>query len=117
MAEAFANHYGSDVLRASSSGLSPTHGIVAPTIAAMKEKNIDVSMHVPTLYDPLMARECDLVVNISGFNLPDGQTVKLVEWDVPDPYGRPAAIYRKVRDDLEHRVMRLILDFRKQSAR
>lgn len=116
MAEAFANHYGSDVLRASSSGLSPTQGIVAPTIAAMKEKNIDVSMHVPTLYDPVTAREFDLVVNLSGFNLPGSQELRSVEWDVPDPYGRPAAIYRRVRDDLEYRVMRLILDFRKQSA-
>lgn len=114
MAEAFANRYGSDVLRATSAGLSPTPAIVPPTIAAMKEKNIDVSMHVPRLYDPLKARECDLVVNLSGYDLPGAPILRSVEWDVADPYGGTPALFRKVRDELEHRVMRLILDLRKQ---
>ena len=117
MAEAFANHYGSDVLLAFSSGLAPTANIAPATVAAMKEKNIDVSGHVPELYDPLDALECDIIVNMSKFTLPGPPSLKIIEWDVADPYGGPPALYRKVRDELELLVMRLILDLRRQPSK
>jgi arsenate reductase len=117
MAEAFANHYGSDVLQAFSAGLAPTQGIAMPTVAVMKEKNIDVSRHVPELYEPDDAIRCDIVVNMSGFALPGPPPRNLIEWTVKDPYRLSPRVYRQVRDDLEQRVMRLILDLRAQSRR
>jgi len=114
MAEGFANHYGSDVLRATSAGLAPTQAIPLDTVEAMSEKNIDVSGHVPSRYEPLEAVDFDLVVNMAGFALPGPPTPKEVfEWNVNDPYGASIDVYRAVRDDLEHRVMRLILDLRR----
>jgi arsenate reductase (thioredoxin) len=88
MAEGFANHYGSDVLQAFSAGPAPTQGLALPTVAAMKEKNIDMSRHVPELYDPGDAIRCDLVVNMSGYALPGPRPQNLVEWTVKDPYRR-----------------------------
>ena len=114
MAEGFANHYGRDVLTATSSGLAPTPAIPLDTVEAMSEKNIDVSGHVPSRYEPFEAMDYDLVVNMAGFKLPGPPVPKEVwEWDVDDPYGDPIEAYRIVRDDLEHRVMRLILDLRR----
>ena len=110
-------HYGADVLRAFSSGLAPTAGIAPATVAAMREKNIDVSQHVPELYDPLDALECDIIVNMSKFKLPGPATLQVIEWDVVDPYRGPPALYRKVRDELEQLVMWLILDLRKQPSK
>jgi arsenate reductase (thioredoxin) len=118
MAEGFANHYGGDVLIASSAGLSPTPAIPFATVTAMSEKNIDMSNHVPSLYEPEAAVDYDLVVNMAGFKLPGPPAPKkLVEWEVNDPYGDSAEVYRAVRDDLEHRVMRLILDLRRLEKR
>ena len=114
MAEGFANFYGGDVLRALSAGLSPVPAIVAPTVAIMKEKNIDVSGHVPHLYDPREAANCDLVVNMSGFRLPGYPPPEVVEWTVQDPYRESPAVYRAVRDDIETRVMQMILQLRRQ---
>ncbi len=116
MAEGFANHYGRDVLQAFSSGLSPTPSIALPTVAAMKEKNIDMSRHTPELYDPSDVIHCDIVVNMSGFKLPGMRPKQLMEWEVIDPYRGSPDLYRQVRDDLEQRVMRLILDLRSRQS-
>jgi arsenate reductase len=117
MAEAFANHYGSDVLAALSSGLGPTPGVARNTVRAMAEMNIDVSGHVPRLYNPFEAAACDIVINMAGFDLPGPQPREAIEWQVNDPFGSPMDTYRAVRNDLEQRVMRLILDLRKRTKR
>jgi arsenate reductase len=115
MAEGFANHYGSDVLRALSAGLAPTQKAPHETVAAMGEMNVDVSRHVPRRYDPFEAVDCDVVVNMAGFKLPGPAPKEVIEWNVRDPYGASIEAYRTVRDDLEQRVMRLILDLRRRA--
>jgi arsenate reductase len=117
MAEGFANHYGSDVLRASSAGLSPVLSIVPETVAAMMDKNVDVSQHVPRPYDPRETSFTDIVVNMAGFKLPGPAPKELIEWNVNDPYRSPMHVYFEVRDDLEQRVMNLILNLRRRSKR
>ncbi len=114
MAEGFANFYGGDVLRASSAGLAPVPSVVQPTVAVMREKNVDVSGHVPQLYDPFGASLCDIVINMSGFRLPGEPPKQLVEWVVTDPFRKPQKVYRAVRDDIEQRVMQLILQLRRK---
>jgi protein-tyrosine-phosphatase len=115
MAEGFANQYGSDVLSATSSGLAPLQKIPIETVTAMDEINVDVSRHVPRRYDPFEAADCDLVINMAGYKLPGPPGKEVIEWQVKDPFRASSEAYRAVRDDLEHRVMRLILTLRRQS--
>jgi arsenate reductase len=117
MAEAFANRYGGDVLKAFSSGLAPTQGVAQSTVRAMDEMDIDVSKHLPRLYNPVEAALCDIVVNMSGYPLPGPPPKVVIPWDVTDPIGTPMETYRTVRGDLEQKVMRLILDLRKRAKR
>jgi arsenate reductase len=117
MAEGFANHYGADVLQAASAGLAPTQRVPRDTVLAMGEMNVDMSGHVPQRYDPFLAAEYDVVVNMAGYKLPGLPPKQVVEWQVKDPYGSPLEVYRVVRNDLEQRVMRLILDLRRQTKR
>jgi arsenate reductase len=117
MAEGFANHYGADVLKASSAGLAPMQSIPAPTVAAMEELNVDVSTHVPRRYDPFEVREYDIVVNMAGFKLPGPPPKELIEWSVTDPIGAPMNKYRATRSELEQRVMGLILELRKRARK
>jgi arsenate reductase len=113
MAEAFANHYGGDVLTASSAGLAPAPGVPPNTVRAMSEMEIDVSNHMPRLYNPFEAADCDIVVNMSGYNLPGPPPREVIEWEVQDPFGSPMNTYRMARSDLERRVMSLILNLRR----
>ncbi len=117
MAEGFANHYGGDVLIAASAGLAPIPTIPPLTVLAMEEMNVDISNHVPRPYDPVAASAYDIVVNMSGFKLPGPPPKEVIEWKVNDPHRAPLEVYRAVRSDLEQRVMRLILDLRKQAKR
>jgi arsenate reductase len=114
MAEGLANHYGSDVLIASSSGLSAVPAVTLETVAIMRDINIDISKHVPMMYEPLAVSHYDIVVNISGFRLPGPRPKELIEWKVEDPFQRPVEVYLRVREDLEQRVMHLILKLRRQ---
>jgi protein-tyrosine-phosphatase len=116
MAEAFANHYGADVLQASSAGLSPTGHVARDTVRVMAEKNVDVSAHVPRLFDPRETSKYDIVVNLSGIRLPNIPADNLLTWKVADPYNSPIEKYQAARDELERLVMKLILDLRAQSA-
>lgn len=113
MAEGFANHYGSDVLIAASAGLAPMPSIIKQTVAMMEEAGVDISNHIPSWYEPALAVRYDIVVNMSGFRLPGKPAKEVLEWKIEDPFMKSAATYRKVRDDLEHRVMQLILGLRR----
>jgi protein-tyrosine-phosphatase len=114
MAEGFANRYGSDVLIATSAGLAPTKGVAPETVETMHELGIDVSGHIPARYEPVLVPRYDLVVNMSGYRLPGDAPQELIEWDVEDPYLGPPELYRRVRADLENRVMQLILLLRRR---
>lgn len=109
MAEAFANHYGSDVLRAESAGVAPALGISTLTRKVMLEKNIDIGNHLPRGIDELNLRTVDLVVNMSGYQIPG---IPTIDWAIADPYGGPVEGYRTARDQIELNVMNLILKMR-----
>jgi arsenate reductase len=114
MAEGFAKHYGSDVMRASSAGLSPVETVIPETVMIMNEVGIDISGHVPMWYQPLAVARYDIVVNMSGYRLPGKPPKELIEWKVNDPYQQSPAVYRKVRALIEQNVMQLVLRLRRE---
>lgn len=114
MAEAFARRYGSDVIEAESAGLSPCN-IVAPiTREVMLEKDIDLDGCHPKSFAQTGGR-FDLIVNMSGLPLPDlGAPVR--EWKVEDPIWVSRERHRGIRDEIEMRVQKLILEFRRREG-
>ena len=112
MAEGFAAHYGSDVLAAESAGLAPAGIVVDETIRAMAEKNIDISAQYSKALRTDDANRFDLVVNMSGYDLPAGVRAPVREWDVADPIGESDEIYAHVRDQIERLVKSLIQELR-----
>ena len=113
MAEGFARTYGADVMEAQSAGLGPAMSVSSMTIDTMKEKNIDMSEAVPKGVDGVDRNGISLIVNISGQKLPV-RGVTVLDWDVRDPIGRDEKVFREVRDEIERRVMELILQLRAQ---
>jgi arsenate reductase (thioredoxin) len=111
MAEAFAKRYG---LKASSAGTVPASQVNPIVVEAMKEKGIDISSNVPRVLTSEMIREAGLVVTM-GCSVEEAcprpmlaqMQKKLVDWDLPDPRGKPIAEVRKIRDEIEKRVMAL----------
>ncbi len=114
MAEGFANLYGKDVLVASSSGLAPTEIIVRETIECMRENGVDLSNQYPKRYDPLNSGSYDLIINMSGYDLPEPIEAPFRNWFVRDPIGQSEQVYRDSRDSIERQVMQLILQLRRE---
>jgi arsenate reductase len=112
MAEGFANYYGKGLLVASSAGVYPAGVIMANTIAAMKEKGIDISHQTSkglsgvnfNLMDWLIILDRSLATAIQ---VSSSRTQQL-NWFVPDPVGQPLEAYRQVRDQLELKVLDFI---------
>jgi arsenate reductase len=116
MAEGFAAHYGGDVLVAESAGLVPAGVVVEDTVRSMAQKNIDISSQFSKPLRVDETSEYDLIVNMSGFSLPEAVRAPTVAWVVPDPIGQSSQVYAQVRDQIEALVLQLISDLR-QNAR
>jgi arsenate reductase len=114
MAEAFARAYGQDVLIAASAGLTPAMAVASDTVRAMAEKGIDLGGQFPKSTHHMGRSKFDLVVNMTGFALPDGIGATVLEWRVPDPVSMKYEKHREVRDEIERLVMNLILKLRSE---
>ena len=115
MAEGFARTYGSDVMLAASAGIAPALMVAADTHRAMKEKNISLDDHFPKSVEQLSKARFDLIVNMSGVELPESLgTIRT--WKVRDPIGTKYDVHCAVRDEIEKLVMDLILQMRRETA-
>ena len=113
MAEGFARAYGKDVMMPESAGLAPALAVPVETRQTMDEKNIDISSQFPKPVSVFPRGHFDRIVNMSGYPMPGFPMA--TEWKVHDPIGGTPEQYRVVRDQIEHLVMKLILDLRRSS--
>lgn len=111
MAEGFARAYGGDVMEALSAGVSPYSHVPIGTRETMGEKGVDMERHFPKHINEMADEEIDLVINLSGESLPISKR-HMREWVVRDPFGGGEAEYRAARDQIEQRVMELVLEVR-----
>ena len=116
MAEAFARAYGGDVLVAASAGLMPASRVAPQTILAMAEKNLDLRDHFPKTIRHLGRARFDLVINMSGFPIPDRMDAPVRDWEVVDPVSLPYDDHCAVRDHIESLVVQLVLELRREQA-
>jgi arsenate reductase (thioredoxin) len=111
MAEAFANKYGKDNFLISSAGNKPADKVNPAVVAAMKEKDIDISANKPKLLTYQMAQDADLVVTM-GCNdqgiCPGPFFKPTIEWKLEDPKGKNIEKVREIRDEIERQVKQLI---------
>jgi arsenate reductase (thioredoxin) len=107
MAEGFARAYGADVLHAQSAGLAPALAVVPLTHHVMLEKNIDLGHCYPKELEHVDGA-IDLIVNMSGHDLPAHTGAQVEVWAVRDPIGESEEVFRQVRDEIEQRVLQLI---------
>ena len=113
MAEAFARAYGKDVIVAASAGLAPALMVAYDTKRAMKEKNLPLEDHFPKSLQQLSMVRFDLVVNMSGAELPATVQAPVRIWKVRDPIGVKYDVHCEIRDEIERLVMELILELRR----
>ncbi len=107
MAEGFARTYGADVLHAQSAGLAPALAVAPLTHHVMLEKRIGVGDCYPKELEHVEG-PIDLIINMSGHEVPPEAGAQVEVWDVRDPIGESEEVFRQVRDEIEQRVQRLV---------
>jgi len=111
MAEAFARQYGLD---ASSAGTLPSSKINPVVVEAMKERGINLSDYKPKMLTDKMVEDADYVVTM-GCRAQDvcpkplvvKMEKKLVDWQIQDPKDKPIEEVRKIRSEIETKVIEL----------
>ena len=117
VAEGFANYYGKGWLTAYSAGSHPAGFIMHNAIVTMQEKGIDISQQTSKGLSEVNIDLMDWVIILEAtlahaIKLGSSQTQKL-HWFVPDPVGQSLEVYRKVRDQIEVRVLDFVESIQK----
>jgi arsenate reductase len=109
MAEGFANLFGQSKIEVYSAGSSPSSQIDPFVIEVMKEKGIDLSSKRPKGLDDLPPVEMDYLITMGcEETCPAVLAKKIIEWEIPDPKGKPIEIFREVRNMIEDKVKALL---------
>jgi arsenate reductase len=93
---------------ARSAGSAPGDAPHQVVLDALAELGVDASDHVPALLDDERIQWADVVVATCDDACPVIPGKRYVSWNLPDPKGRPLDEVRAIRDDVAHRVERLL---------
>ena len=96
---------------AASAGTTPADRVHPEVVEAMAELDIDVTGRVPQLLTDKLSQWADVVVTMGcGDACPYVPGTRYIDWELPDPKGRPLDEVRATRDDIAGRVQRLVLE-------
>jgi len=111
VAEAFLKHLAGHRFHVISGGTRPASQIDANAVKVMKEKGIDISGNKPRAISRSTLKGFDYVITMGCGEddvCPANFSGKTIDWNLPDPKGRDIEFARKVRDEIEERVRRLL---------
>jgi protein-tyrosine-phosphatase len=109
MAAGFAEVLGKGKLEVYSAGSRPASQIDPLVIEVMKEKGIDLSSRHPKGLNDLPPVEMDYLVTMGCEDTcPAVLAKKIIEWQIPDPKGKPIDEIRRIRNMLEAKVKMLV---------
>jgi arsenate reductase len=95
--------------RAHSAGTTPADRVHPEVVEVMREIGIDLADRKPRALTDDVAGEADVIVTMGcGDSCPYVAGKRYIDWDLPDPRGRPLDEVRAIRDEIAARVRGLI---------
>jgi arsenate reductase len=92
-----------------SAGSDPADRIDPVVVEAMRELGIDVSAELPKPLTEAGVREADVVITMGcGDACPIYPGKRYEDWELEDPAGKDLDTVRRIRDEIEGRVRRLL---------
>src|ERR1700753_3566290 len=89
-------------------GTTPGERVHPEVVEVMRELGIDLSGRVPRELTVGLAEQADVVVTMGcGDACPYIPGKRYIDWDLPDPKGRPIEEVRAIRDEIRRRVSEL----------
>ena len=110
MAGAFAQYLAGDKFEVITGGSQPADQVNPDMIKAMHEKGIDMAYRVPQSIESAISDTApNFIVTMGcGEECPFVPAAQMLDWDLPDPAGKPPDFMRQIRDEIESNVKNLI---------
>jgi len=94
-----------------SAGTTPGEHVHPEVVEVMRELGIDLSDRVPQLLTVELAQQADVVVTMGcGDACPYIPGKRYIDWNLPDPKGRPIEEVRATRDEIQRQVSALVAE-------
>jgi arsenate reductase (thioredoxin) len=101
-----------------SAGSTPSEEIHANVREVMAEIGLDLAQEFPKPLTDEVVRAADVVITMGcGDACPVYPGKRYVDWELPDPEGKPLGIVREIRDDLDRRISALLSEILDDSPR
>ena len=111
MAAALLDHHAKGRVRVRSAGSDPADTLNPAVVAAMAEIGIDLSRELPKPLRDASVRSADVVVTMGcGDACPIYPGKRYEDWQLQDPAGQPIEQVRRIRDQIDGRVRRLLAE-------
>jgi arsenate reductase len=111
MAAALLDHYAEGRVHVRSAGSAPADQLNPDVVAAMTELGIDLSKEFPKPMTDEVVKAADAVITMGcGDACPIYPGKRYEDWEVDDPAEADLAGVRRIRDDIDERVRRLLSD-------
>ncbi len=97
--------------QARSAGTTPAERVHQEVVEAMAELGFDLGSRRPRRLTRADAEWADVVVTMGcGDGCPYIPGKRYLDWDLPDPRGRPLGAVRETREEIGRRVRALLVD-------
>lgn len=111
MAAALLDHHAQGRVHVRSAGSAPADEINTAVVAALEEIGLDVTKEFPKPLTDEVARAADVIVMMGcGDACPVYPGKRYLDWELPDPAGRPVEEVRPIRDEIDRRVRDLLAE-------
>jgi protein-tyrosine-phosphatase len=109
MSEALFERAAAGRHRALSAGTTPAERVHPEVVEVMAEIGIDLTDRTPRRLTTELAEQADVVVTMGcGDACPYVPGTRYIDWDLPDPKGRPVEEVRATREEIARRVEALV---------
>ena len=109
IAAALLERHAAGRVRVRSAGSEPADRLHPSVIEVMAEVGIDLARERPKLLRDEAVRDSDVVITMGcGDACPVFPGIRYEDWDLEDPSGKSLEDVRRIRDDIDGRVRRLL---------
>ncbi|MBI4260445.1 MAG: arsenate reductase ArsC [Actinobacteria bacterium] len=111
MAAALMERYAEGHVRVRSAGSTPAEEVHPGVVEAMAEVGIDLSEARPKVLTDEAVQEADVVITMGcGDACPVYPGKRYLDWELPDPGGKPLEEVRPIREEIDRRVRALLAE-------
>src|SRR5881296_2187784 len=111
MAAGWLRHLAGDRIEVRSTGSAPAEAVNPAAVEVMREVGIDITDQTPKRLEYTTAQSSDVIITMGcGDACPIFPGKRYEDWELEDPAGRDVETVRRIRDEIDARVQKLVAE-------